>query len=146
MRAVLDANVLVSGIVGLPRGNSVPGEILRRWYTDWFELALSTPILSEAIRTLTKSYFSQRVAPVERQRALTVFLRRATIVVPTVAVRGVATHPEDDLVLSTAFCAGADYLVTGDKQLQALGNFQGVAIVSPRDFLDLLNASLGTPG
>ncbi len=49
-----------------------------------------------------------------------------------------ATHPEDDLVLATAVSAAADYLVTGDKQLQRLGGYHGVAIVSPRDFLALL--------
>lgn len=53
-------------------------------------------------------------------------------------VAGVATHPEDDLVLATAISGSADYLVTGDRQLRQLGSFQGVVIVSPRTFLDLL--------
>ena len=34
--------------------------------------------------------------------------------------------------------ATADYLVTGDKQLQVLGAYQGSAIVSPRVFLEIL--------
>ena len=36
-------------------------------------------------------------------------------------------------MLATAVSAAADYLVTGDKQLQRLGGYQGVAIVTPRD-------------
>jgi predicted nucleic acid-binding protein len=59
----------------------------------------------------------------------------------TVEVRGVATHPEDDLILATAISARADYLVTGDRQLQALGSYQGVQIVSPRQFLTILQAA-----
>ena len=51
---------------------------------------------------------------------------------------GVATHPEDDLVLATAVSAQADYLVTRDRQLLKLGSYQGVAIVSPTEFLDEL--------
>jgi predicted nucleic acid-binding protein len=53
-------------------------------------------------------------------------------------VRGVATHPEDDLILATASSARADYLVTGDRQLQRLASYAGTKIVSPRQFLDIL--------
>ena len=56
----------------------------------------------------------------------------------TVEVHGIATHPEDELVLATAVSAQADYLVTGDSQLQKLAAYQGVTIVSRREFLDVL--------
>ena len=59
------------------------------------------------------------------------------MVVITVEVSGVATHPEDDLVLAAAVSAGADYLVTGDKQLLKLGRYQGATILSPRDFAEV---------
>ena len=50
----------------------------------------------------------------------------------------IATHPEDDLVLATAVSAQADYLVTGDRQLLALGTYQGVRNVRAREFIDTL--------
>jgi predicted nucleic acid-binding protein len=53
-------------------------------------------------------------------------------------VQGVASHPEDDLILATAVSAQADYLVTGDRQLLALGRYQGVEIVTPRAFATIL--------
>ncbi len=59
----------------------------------------------------------------------------------TISVQGVATHPEDDLILATAVSGGAQYLVTGDRQLLKLGNYQGVQIVTARDFLDRLSPS-----
>lgn len=49
-----------------------------------------------------------------------------------------ATHPEDDLVLATAVSAQADYLITGDAMLRKLRTYEGVSIVSPREFLDVL--------
>ena len=58
----------------------------------------------------------------------------------TAQVQGVATHPEDDLILATAISGNADYLVTGDRQLLALGSYGGVRIVTPRDFLAILDA------
>jgi predicted nucleic acid-binding protein len=45
----------------------------------------------------------------------------------------------DDLILATALSAQADYLVTGDSQLQGLGAYRGVAIISPREFLSRLS-------
>jgi predicted nucleic acid-binding protein len=42
-------------------------------------------------------------------------------------------------VLATAVSGGAGYIVTGDKRLRAVSSYQGVSILSPRDFLHLLD-------
>ena len=57
----------------------------------------------------------------------------------TVTVNGVATHPEDDLILATALSGQVDYLVTLDQQLLRLGSYGGVAMVSPAAFLSILD-------
>lgn len=57
----------------------------------------------------------------------------------TVQIAGVATHAEDDLVLAAALAGQVHYLVTGDKDLQALGSYQGITILPARAFLDLLD-------
>jgi predicted nucleic acid-binding protein len=44
-------------------------------------------------------------------------------------------------VLGTAVAGQADYLVTGDKQLLELGNYQGIPILSPREFYDRVRVS-----
>jgi predicted nucleic acid-binding protein len=49
------------------------------------------------------------------------------------------THPEDDLVLAAAISAIADYLVTGDRQLQRIAHFHDVEIVTPRAFHSILD-------
>ena len=54
-------------------------------------------------------------------------------------VAGVATHPEDDLVLATAASAAADFLGTRDRQLLKLVSFLGVRILHPVDLLALLD-------
>lgn len=59
----------------------------------------------------------------------------------TYEVRGVASHPEDDRILATAASVHVDYLVTGDRKLQQLGEYVGVKIVSPRQFLEILEAA-----
>jgi hypothetical protein len=43
-------------------------------------------------------------------------------------------------VLATARSAGASYVVSGDRELQRLSEFQGIRIISARQFLDVLDA------
>ncbi len=117
---------------------SIPGQLLSLWTHGVFELVLSEPILTELAQTLGKPYFRKYLSS-EQIAADIALLRREAIITPiTHMVHGVATHPEDDVILATAVSGDADYLVTGDKQLQKVGNYQGVAIVSPLAFLDLL--------
>jgi predicted nucleic acid-binding protein len=52
---------------------------------------------------------------------------------------GIATHPEDDVIVATAVLGNAELLVTGDRQLLKLGRVEGVRIVDSRMFLEMLN-------
>ena len=51
-----------------------------------------------------------------------------------------APHASDDAKLALAASGGIDYLVTGDKELLAMRSYQGVPIVTPRAFLEVLGA------
>ena len=54
-------------------------------------------------------------------------------------LRAVPGDPKDDMVVATAVATTAEYLVTGDrKHLLSLGTYEGIQIVTPRDFLELL--------
>jgi predicted nucleic acid-binding protein len=46
--------------------------------------------------------------------------------------------PDDLPVLGTSVAGQADYLVTGDQDLLTLRSFHGVAIVSPREFYEVI--------
>jgi uncharacterized protein len=137
--AVLDTNVLASGVAGIAREESTPGEVLRRWRAKAFTLVASEPILTELERTLTNPYFRTRLSPIDIEVALAELRTRARIQPVTVYVAGIAAHPEDDLVLATALSGGAIYLVTGDKPLVERGAYRGTRIVSPRSFLEVLD-------
>ena len=144
IRAVLDTNVLASGLAGLELRTSAPGIILAQWLAGAgagpFELVVSPHILAELERTLIKPYFRTRRLLAQIEAAEQFVNSVATIVVPTIDVSGVAPHAADDLVLSAAVSAQADYLVTGDNRFLALDSYAGVTILSPRAFLDVLEA------
>jgi predicted nucleic acid-binding protein len=50
----------------------------------------------------------------------------------------VSRDADDDRVLATAVAAGAAVIVTGDQDLLVIGRYDGIDIVSPREFLTLL--------
>ncbi len=137
-RVVLDANVLAPAFVNPA---AAAGRLLAQWRTGTFELVVSEPILAELRRTYQDPYYTRRVPPELVEAAVVLLRTEATLVELTIPVAGVATHPEDDLVLSTAASAGADYLGTRDRQLLRLSTFQGVRIVHPADLTDLLESA-----
>ncbi|MDQ3695326.1 MAG: putative toxin-antitoxin system toxin component, PIN family [Chloroflexota bacterium] len=136
--AVLDTNVLASGFIGEDKPDSTPGELVRRWRVKSFTLVVSEHILAELADTFTDSYFTRRLSAAAIIEALE-SLRLDGVIQPiTVAVAGVASHAEDDVVLATALSAGAPYLVTGDRRLLERGNYRGSQLLSPRQFLACL--------
>lgn len=142
IRAVLDANVVASGVLRYGSATSTPAEIVRRWLSGSFVFVISDHVIDEIERTLlVNPFFSARV---ERSVGVSWIATLRSLATPTsitIEVSGVASHPEDDLVLAAAVSAAADYLVTGDRQLQRLGAFEGVTIVTPRDFLTIIEQS-----
>jgi uncharacterized protein len=136
--AVLDTNVLAPGLRGFANPDNTLGELLRRWRDGQFRLIVSRPILAELRRTLATPYVASALTERQRERAITLLQRWGTVAALTVRVVGIATHPEDDLILATAVSARADYLVTGDEKLLRLAEYQHVKIVTPRRFLHVL--------
>lgn len=142
IRVTLDTNVLVSGFVGRYSNTSTPGALIRAWRRGLFQLAVSEVLLEEFQYTLEQPYFRQRMTDTEITDAQALLRAEALVVERTVTVEGVATHPEDDRILATAVSAQSAYLVTGDRGLHGVGHYRGVQLLSPREFLDLLEQQL----
>lgn len=138
--AVLDTNALASGFVRR-RPEAAPVQILDAWRSGVFMLVVSEYLLLELERTLARPYFAARLSQQQVASNLTLLRSEAVLIPLTVNVHGAASHPEDDPILATAVSGRADYLVTGDIQLQRLGTYEGVAIVSPRGFLAVVQAA-----
>ncbi len=135
--AVLDANTIVSGSI-VTLGASA--RILDAARAEQFALITSQPILTEVLRTLGRARVQRKypVGPTEIEHLRSLLEQDALFIPISRQVHGAATHPEDDRILATAVSGSADYLVTGDRQLLKLSTYEGVKIVSPREFLGLL--------
>ena len=137
IRAVLDVNVLVSGF---PASTGTVRFLIDRWQDDDYVLIVSDHVISGVIKAWRNPYFRSRFRVDDAGIAIALLRDVATAVEPVDDVHGIADDEEDDLVLATAVAGSADYLVTGDKGLLVLGSFRGVRIVTPRAFLDILEA------
>jgi hypothetical protein len=136
MRVVVDTNTLASGALAFT--GSPAGSILDAWRDGAFILVVSEDILAELASTLAKPYFAARISADNVAALLDLIAGTATLIDVPGDIVGIASHPEDDLILECSVVAEAAYLVTGDKMLQRLKEFKGIKIVSPREFLDTL--------
>lgn len=128
IRVVLDTNVLVSG---LAYPASVPGHIVSSWRQGGLDVVLSRYILDEMVRVLPRL---PRIAlsPAEIRDLADSFLFLADIVEPDPAQNAILRDQADQPVLGTLRASGADYLITGDKDLLALKD--RYPIVTPAEF------------
>lgn len=134
MRVVLDTTTLASGAVA-PAGGTL-ATIIDAWQDGRLTVVVSPPILEELTRTLANSYFTRRLGPELVQSYLELVRQTAILAPRTAPIPRVATHPEDDLILATASSVQPVVLISGDRQLQLLGRYQEVTILSPRAFVD----------
>lgn len=129
MTVVLDTNVLVAALVAKGLCLEVVQRTIRMRC-----LVSSTALLDELESTL---HLKIEVTP-----AVALFLpllrEQTTLVDPFVLPQPVCRDPDDDVVLGTAMAAGADVIVTGDRDLLVLGAYEGIRIETPRQFLAAL--------
>lgn len=128
LRVVLDTNVLVSGMA---YPNGPPARILRAWLEGGVHIVLSQYILDEMVRVLPR-VSRGRIDTAAAQLLADSFLIMADVVEPGEVPEGPLRDPTDAPVLGTLLAGHADYLITGDKDLLALGD--RYPIVTPADF------------
>ncbi len=128
MRAVVDTNTLVSGL--LWHGN--PSRILDAILENRLELCLSEELLGELTDVLCRQKLAQQVA----KRGLNAdwscsFIRdRCLLFSPVAPFELPELRDRKDLpVLAAARAAAADLIITGDKDLLSLNSFAGIPIV-----------------
>jgi len=138
IRAVIDTNVVVSGILNRA---GVPAAVLRAAGLR-YELVWTPAIAVECRRILDLPRVLKRLKGREVQ-ARQVLARLATLATLVPAellgeVRVVEDDPEDDVLFATAPAAGARTIVSGDAAVLAVGSFAGVLAVSAAEFLATL--------
>lgn len=133
LRTVIDTGVVVSAAL-LPR--SVPRQAFDAVATRG-RLLVSEPTVSELDDVLRRPKFDKYVRARKRMEFLAALVRDAEVVEVTAKIRE-CRDPDDDKFLSLAVSGNATHIVSGDADLLAMHPFRGIAIVTPNEFLALL--------
>ncbi|MBI4677643.1 MAG: putative toxin-antitoxin system toxin component, PIN family [Elusimicrobia bacterium] len=132
MRIVLDTNVFVSAALR-PEGHVAP--ILQLAAEGRLAIFVSSFILAELERTLASPKIG--FDPARVRATLASVRENVAVVEPTTMVNAIHAKDSDNRILECALEAKADVLVTGNmRHIRPLGAFQGIAILTPREFLD----------
>ena len=139
-RIVLDTNVLVSAIL-VPR--SIPARILQLILEGELTFVISQDIIDEASRVLqyprlVKLMKRNGVTPNELEVVIDQLGKIAVMTPGQFTVDVIKDDPTDNIFLACAVEGEADFIISGDRHLTNLKEFQGITIVNPATFLSIV--------
>lgn len=136
-RAVLDPNVLISGLL-TPEGTSA--DVLRKLREGVFEIGVSPRLLAELDGVLRRAKFREYVA-LEEVDGFVEQVRRTGILAddPEPSADALSDDPGDEYLIALARATRVDALVSGDPHLTRLR--ERIPVRTPREFLDSITAT-----
>lgn len=129
LHVVLDTNVLVSAF------NKSEGKLAPLWFLArerQYQLLISPFIVTEMARILRHRFHWQEHLLQERIRVL---VSVAELVVPLTIPDAIPNDPDDNHIIACAVEGCANLIVSGDRHLLSLAEYEGIPIVRPVDFL-----------
>ena len=139
MRIVADTNVLISATFWVGEARRIMHEVQNGQIT----LLISAELLDEFSNVLNYSDIQQKMErkSLEMQLSVEKVLTLAEIVIPDQKLDVVKSDPKDNKVVECAKAGNADFIISYDKHLLSLVEFEGIRILAPSEFLRLLSKS-----
>jgi len=128
-RIVLDTNVLISAIVF--GGN--PREVLEKVISGAFAMAISAEMLAEFQGVLEGKKFRYPSDIV--RNIVNELLAVSELVRPTIKVEQIKADQPDNRILECALESKDAFIVTGDRHLLELGEYEGIPVLDVAAFL-----------
>lgn len=133
MKAVIDTNVLVSGLLN-PHG--APGRIVDHLRTGQLQAVADDRILAEYARVLRRPYFERYFSKMDREHLIDYLVHTSDYTIATVRCSDLP-DPHDAPFLETALTASVP-LITGNKKHFPPDQSQGCKIYAPAEYSALL--------
>jgi uncharacterized protein len=130
MKIVLDTNVFISGIFF----DGPPSQILKAWKDQSLQIVFSRQILDEYQRVaagLSSRFPTMNILPIIELVTIFGYLVDA----PAFDI-SVCEDPDDDKFIECAVAGKCKIIISGDKHLLKLTGYKGIAVLSPRSFVD----------
>ena len=137
VRAVPDTDALISGLV---TEQGPPRQILDAWLEGRCTLVTSLYLVEELTHVLSYPRIAERLRLDEEEveAILAALLSQTGVTSGQLHLPGVTRDPKDDAVVACAREGEADYIVSGDQDLLVLGEYEGIQVITPRQFVEIL--------
>jgi len=134
MKVVLDTNIFVSGWLW----GGLPDRVLKLAEVYLITVCASEKLLNELQSTLSQDKFRSKLQTLSiNLNGLMSGTRQLVEVYPISTINFPELRdPNDNMILATAIAADADVIVTGDQDLLVLQEYEGIPIVTTREFLE----------
>jgi putative PIN family toxin of toxin-antitoxin system len=131
VNVVIDTNVFVSSLLN-PAG--MPGKIIDLWKVGRITLCLSREILDEYLEVIARFGISHDAAVAD---LLKIFEGRCNqmYIARTAPLTVIENDPKDNRFIECAVAAEAGFIISGDRHLLKLKQFQEIKIVTPAAFI-----------
>lgn len=141
IRVVIDANVFVSAAL---KSHSKPAKIIDLVKEGKVALVLSHAILEELRKVFRypKIRKELRLTVSEIDETLAEIAEGAVLTPGNIKIGAVKDDPDDNRYLECAMEGQADYIISGDRHLIKLKVFQGIKIIDPATFLELIGEKI----
>ncbi len=136
IRIVPDTNVIVSAFFwGGP-----PREILVASQNKRCQIVTSETLLAELLDVISRPKFADRLTIIGQTPTglMNLYRALAEIVEPAKIQPIIVDDPDDDVLIACALGGSAEVIVSGDRHLRELGEYQGITVQTVRQFLDSL--------
>lgn len=126
MRILLDTNVLIAAFIS----HGTCAELLEHCIRN--HIVLTSPfILNEVKQTLLSKF---GIDPDDVEESMELLVTGLFVLDPEALSEPVCRDPDDDNVLAAALSGRCDCIVTGDKDLLEIGEFEEIRILKPSDY------------
>ncbi len=134
MIVVLDSGIWISAL----HFGGTPLVALEKAFTE-DRVAICDQIQEEVMQVLWKK-FGWEMSRIEE--SLGIYLQDVIRASVQGTLRGACRDVKDDMVVECAVNAGANLIISGDSDLLTVGNYQGVRVVTARNYLEGLHFPL----
>ena len=103
-------------------------------------MVLSGEIIEEFAKVLEYKDIKEKVKGIniEMNRVIEKIFSLSTIVYPNEKLDVVKDDPDDNKVLECAKAGNVDFIVTSDNHLLKLKDFEGIRIMTPKEFMTMI--------
>jgi len=130
MKIVIDSNVFISSFFwgGHPR------EVFERVINGFDELYITDEIIAEITSVMNNSKFNAN--SIEIEDYVKIIEKYSKKIVSKNVSKTISRDKNDDKILQCGLDGNVDFIVTGDKDLLVLKEYETIKIIKPKDYLD----------